>query len=89
MPSEVEGGAFTLKADLVLFAMGFLGPRTQGAVEQSGVELDARGNVLANTSDYRTSNPASSPAATCAAASPWSSGPSAKAASAPSPSTPG
>jgi len=54
---EVEGSTFTLKADLVLFAMGFLGPRTQGAVEQSGVELDARGNVLANTGDYRTSNP--------------------------------
>jgi len=54
---EVEGSTFTLKADLVLFAMGFLGPRTQGAVEQSGVELDARGNVLADTSAYRTSNP--------------------------------
>ncbi|MGE5567130.1 MAG: glutamate synthase subunit beta [Parcubacteria group bacterium] len=54
---EVEGSAFTLKADLVLFAMGFLGPRIPGLVEQSGVDLDARGNVLANTSEYRTSNP--------------------------------
>jgi glutamate synthase (NADPH/NADH) small chain len=54
---EVEGSTFTLKADLVLFAMGFLGPRIPGLVEQSGVELDARGNVLANTSEYATSNP--------------------------------
>jgi glutamate synthase (NADPH/NADH) small chain len=54
---EVAGSEFQLKADLVLLAMGFLGPRTQGAVEQSGVELDARGNVLANTADYRTSSP--------------------------------
>ena len=37
--------------------MGFLGPRIPGLVEQSGVDLDARGNVLANTTDYRTSNP--------------------------------
>jgi glutamate synthase (NADPH/NADH) small chain len=46
-----------LKADLVLLAMGFLGPRKPGMVEQSGVELDPRGNVLANTLDYRTSVP--------------------------------
>ena len=54
---EVEGSEFELKADLVLLAMGFLGPRLPGLVEQSGVELDARGNVLANTTDYRTSSP--------------------------------
>jgi len=54
---EVAGSEFTLKADLVLFAMGFLGPRVPGLVEQSGVDLDPRGNVQANTSDYRTSNP--------------------------------
>jgi len=54
---EVEGSEFQIKADLILLAMGFLGPRTAGAVEQSGVELDARGNVLADTTEYRTSNP--------------------------------
>ena len=54
---EVAGSEFRLKADLVLLAMGFLGPRLPGLVEQSGVELDARGNVLANTSDYHTSSP--------------------------------
>ncbi|HZU91853.1 MAG TPA: glutamate synthase subunit beta, partial [Stellaceae bacterium] len=52
---EVPGSAFTLKADLVLLAMGFVGPRTEGMIAKSGVALDARGNVLANTCDYRTS----------------------------------
>jgi len=37
--------------------MGFLGPRRPGLVEQSGVALDPRGNVLANTLDYATSIP--------------------------------
>jgi len=44
-----------LKSDLVLLAMGFLGPRRAGMIEQSDVELDPRGNVGANTIDYRTS----------------------------------
>jgi len=52
---EIEGSEFQLKADLVLLAMGFLGPRKAGMIDQSGVELDGRGNVLANTDDYRTS----------------------------------
>ena len=52
---EVPGSAFTLKADLVLLAMGFVGPRKAGLVEQAGVELDARGNVKAATSNYKTS----------------------------------
>ncbi|MET0295527.1 MAG: glutamate synthase subunit beta [Phenylobacterium sp.] len=54
---EVPGSEFLLKADLVLFAMGFVGPRREGFVDQSGVELDARGNVKATVSDYRTSTP--------------------------------
>jgi glutamate synthase (NADPH/NADH) small chain len=49
--------AFTLPADLVLLAMGFTGPRQTGVVEQSGVALDARGNVKADTDDYRSSAP--------------------------------
>ncbi|HEY8618317.1 glutamate synthase subunit beta [Phenylobacterium sp.] len=52
---EVEGSTFELKADLVLLAMGFVGPRREGLVEQGGVELDPRGNVRANVVDYRTS----------------------------------
>ena len=54
---EAPGSAFKLQADLVLLAMGFLGPRQPGMIEQSGVELDPRGNVRANTIDYRTSVP--------------------------------
>jgi glutamate synthase (NADPH/NADH) small chain len=52
---EVPGSEFTLKADLVLLAMGFVGPRKAGLVEQSGVELDARGNVKAPQTNYQTS----------------------------------
>jgi glutamate synthase (NADPH) small chain len=51
----VEGSRFELKADLVLLAMGFLGPRKPGMVEQAGLALDPRGNVLANVKDYKTS----------------------------------
>jgi glutamate synthase (NADPH/NADH) small chain len=51
----VPGSEFHLKADLVLLAMGFLGPRRGGLLEQAGVTLDPRGNVLANTVDYQTS----------------------------------
>ena len=54
---EVQGSTFSLKADLVLLAMGFVGPRTAGLVESAGVELDARGNVSASVIDYRTSQP--------------------------------
>jgi glutamate synthase (NADPH/NADH) small chain len=54
---EIEGSAFELKADLVLLAMGFVGPRRNGLVEDAGVELDPRGNVKANVNDYRTSAP--------------------------------
>lgn len=42
---EVPGSEFTLKADLVLLAMGFLGPEQDGPIGQLGVSLDARGNV--------------------------------------------
>jgi glutamate synthase (NADPH/NADH) small chain len=54
---EVAGSTFELKADLVLLAMGFVGPRQAGLVEQGGVELDPRGNVKASVADYRTSIP--------------------------------
>jgi glutamate synthase (NADPH/NADH) small chain len=54
---EIAGSEFELKADLVFLAMGFVGPTQTGVVEQSGVDLDPRGNVLADTNDYRTSQP--------------------------------
>ena len=53
---EVAGSEFTLKADLIFLAMGFVGPRKQGLLDQAGVELDARGNVKADTNTYRTSD---------------------------------
>src|SRR3712207_2177420 len=51
----VEGTEGELPADLVLLAMGFLHPEHEGVVEQSGVELDQRGNVKAPT--YATTTP--------------------------------
>jgi glutamate synthase (NADPH/NADH) small chain len=41
----VPGTEFTVDADLVLLAMGFLGPVRTGLIEQLGVKLDQRGNV--------------------------------------------
>ncbi len=52
---EVPGSEFEMPADLVLLAMGFLGPTQQGLLEQLGVEKDARSNVKADTEKYQTS----------------------------------
>lgn len=53
---EIPGTEFELKADLVLLAMGFLGPVKSGMLEELGLELDPRGNVKADMQDYQTSN---------------------------------
>ena len=53
---EVPGSEFTIDADLVLLAMGFLHPEHDGMLAQLGVELDARGNVKVNP-DKMTSIP--------------------------------
>jgi glutamate synthase (NADPH) small chain len=42
---EVEGTEREIPAQLVLLAMGFLGPQGVGVVEQLGVELDERSNI--------------------------------------------
>ncbi len=52
---EVPGSEFTLDVDLVLLAMGFLGPVREGLLEELGVELTERGNVA--TQGYATSIP--------------------------------
>ena len=52
----IPGSEFTLDADLVLLAMGFLGPVKNGLLDSLGVKLDARGNVQA-AEDYMTSVP--------------------------------
>jgi len=43
--AEVVGSEREIPAQLVLLAMGFLGPETNGVVEQLGVELDERSNI--------------------------------------------
>ncbi|MFO7188279.1 MAG: glutamate synthase subunit beta [Pseudomonadota bacterium] len=58
--SEIPGSEFEIPADLVLFAMGFVGPVQTGLLEQAGVEKDPRGNVRASTDGpgcYQTSHP--------------------------------
>jgi glutamate synthase (NADPH/NADH) small chain len=52
----LEGTEFTMEADLVLLAMGFLGPVRSGLLEELGVDLDARGNIVADA-DFQTSVP--------------------------------
>jgi glutamate synthase (NADPH) small chain len=57
--SEVPDSVFTLPADLVLLAMGFVSP-VQSILEAFGVEKDARGNARATTDGagcYTTSAP--------------------------------
>jgi glutamate synthase (NADPH/NADH) small chain len=54
---DVPGSEFEIKADLVLFAMGYLHPVHEGLLEQLGVKYDARGNVAADTESYQTSVP--------------------------------
>jgi glutamate synthase (NADPH/NADH) small chain len=53
---KVEGTERELPAQLILLAMGFLGPQREGLVEQLGVELDNRSNVVRDAS-YMTSVP--------------------------------
>jgi glutamate synthase (NADPH/NADH) small chain len=49
----IAGSEFVMDVDLVLLAMGFLGPVRSGMIEDLGVELDNRGNVA--TTSYMTS----------------------------------
>ena len=51
----IEGTEFELKADLVLLAMGFLGPVQDGMLASLGVKLDGRSNVEANVMNYKSS----------------------------------
>jgi glutamate synthase (NADPH/NADH) small chain len=53
----VPGTEKELPAQLVLLAMGFTGPETNGLVEQFGLDLDSRGNIARNE-HYETSAPA-------------------------------
>jgi glutamate synthase (NADPH/NADH) small chain len=53
---KVEGTDFELAADLVLLAMGFVGPEKPGLISELGVALTDRGNVARNA-DFETSVP--------------------------------
>jgi glutamate synthase (NADPH) small chain len=53
--SEIPGSEFTLEADLVLLAMGFVHPVHEGLLHELGVERDQRGNIKADERQYRTS----------------------------------
>src|SRR5271166_1690632 len=52
----LPGTEFAMDTELVLVAMGFLGPVRQGAVEQLGLKLDGRGNI-ATDANYMSSVP--------------------------------
>jgi len=52
--AAIPGSEFELDVDLVLLAMGFTGPVRKGMIEQLGVALDTRGNVLANANYMST-----------------------------------
>ncbi|WP_029116139.1 glutamate synthase subunit beta [Mycobacterium sp. URHB0044] len=53
---KTEGSDFDLEADLVLLAMGFVGPEKAGLIDDLRVELSDRGNVARND-DFQTSVP--------------------------------
>jgi glutamate synthase (NADPH/NADH) small chain len=53
VPVEVPGTEKTQPAQLVLLAMGFLGPE-QGLLRDMGIEVDARSNVVAEHERYTT-----------------------------------
>ena len=51
----IPGTEFDLQADLVLLAMGFVSPVHEGMIHDLGVKLDGRGNVAADTIQYKSS----------------------------------
>jgi len=52
----ILGSEFVMDCDLALLAMGFTGPVCNGMIEQLGLQLDPRGNVLTGD-DYMSSVP--------------------------------
>ena len=52
---EIPGGEFELPADLVLLAMGYMHPTQNGMLSDLNLQLDARGNILADDKNYKTS----------------------------------
>ncbi len=52
---KIKGSEFEIEADLVILALGFLRPERKGLIEELGLELDQRGNVL-TTQEFMTSS---------------------------------
>jgi glutamate synthase (NADPH/NADH) small chain len=52
----IPGTEFIIPADLVFIALGFSGSKVDGMIRESGVALDRRNNVVADTEAYRTSH---------------------------------
>lgn len=53
--TEKTNSEFSVKADLVFLAMGFVNPVHEGLLDDLGVDYDGRGNVKATEVDYSTS----------------------------------
>src|SRR4051794_14839475 len=51
---KIDGSEFELPCELVLLAMGFVGPQREGMIDALGVELDERGNVRRDASFQST-----------------------------------
>jgi len=54
---EIPDTEFELEAELVLLAMGFLGPEKDGMIAQLGVSLNERGNVATDAATKMTNIP--------------------------------
>jgi glutamate synthase (NADPH) small chain len=53
---EIAGSEFDLPCDLCLLALGFVSPEKEGPIEQMGLKLDGRGNIVCDA-NYATSVP--------------------------------
>ena len=53
---RIENSEFSIRADLVLLAMGCVSPITDRIIKKTTVSLDKRGNVLADDKTYKTSH---------------------------------
>jgi NAD(P)H-dependent glutamate synthase small subunit len=66
---ELPGTEFTLKADLVLLALGFVHVTHDGLVTDLGLQLDAKGNVIAG--DWGSPAPRSASGSPYQTSEPW------------------
>ena len=54
---DIPGSEFEIRAELVLLALGYVYPVHRGMLDELAVKYDGRGNVPADTENYRTSMP--------------------------------